>query len=255
MKIRAMIVDDEPLARERIRQLLDDEHDITIVAECSNGLEAIALLERRRVDLMFLDVQMPELDGFGVLEALDLHNTPAVIFVTAYDKFALRAFEVHGLDYLLKPIDRSRFAQSLLRARKENLHPREMKMNKHLLALLDDLRVQHRFLERLVIKTRRRVFFVLVSEINYVITQGNYLKIIVHGKSHLLRSTMSRLESKLDPKQFIRIHRSTLVNVGQLQELQPYRKDEVLAIMKDGKRLSVSRRFHKRIMALINNLS
>jgi two-component system LytT family response regulator len=204
---------------------------------------------------MFLDVQMPELDGFGVLEALDPHNTPAVIFVTAYDKFALRAFEVHALDYLLKPIDRSRFVQSLVRARKEILHPSEMKTNKHLLALLDDLRAKHGFLERLVIKTRRRMFFVLVSEIDYVITQGNYLKINVRGKSHLLRGTMSRLESKLDPKQFIRIHRSTLVNIGQLQELQPYRKDEVLAIMKDGKRLPVSRRFRKQIMALINNLS
>jgi len=255
MKIRVMIVDDEPLARERIRQLLNDERDIIVVAECSNGMEAIALLERRRVDLMFLDVQMPELDGFGVLEALDPHNTPAVIFVTAYDKFALRAFDVHALDYLLKPIDRSRFAQSVVRARKEILRPSEMKMNKHLLALLDDLRAEHRFLERLVIKTRKRVFFVLVSEIDYVITQGNYLKINAHGKSHLLRSTISRLETKLDPKQFIRIHRSTLVNVGQLQELQPYRKDEILAIMKDGKRLPVSRRFRKQIMALINNLS
>ncbi len=255
MKIRAMIVDDEPLARERIRQLLNDERGITVVAECCNGLEAIALLERRRVDLMFLDIQMPELDGFGVLEALDLHNMPAVIFVTAYDKFALRAFEVHALDYLLKPIDRSRFAQSLVRARKEILHPSEMKMNKHLLALLDDLRAEQRFLERLVIKTRKRVFFVLVSEIDYVITQGNYLKINVHGKSHLLRGTMSRLESKLDPKQFIRIHRSTLVNIGQLLELQPYRKDEVLAIMKDGKSIPVSRRYHQQILSLISDLS
>jgi two-component system LytT family response regulator len=250
-KIRSLIVDDEPLARERIRQLLEDEPDITVVAECPNGFDALQVLSRRDIDAIFLDVQMPEMDGFEVLDSLRAEDLPAVVFVTAYDTFAVRAFQVHAVDYVLKPIDRTRFAQAVDRMRKEVARRNHENVDTNLLGLINDLRAERRHHDRLVINTGDRFRFVEVADVDYVTTEGNYVKIHVKGDSHLLRSTMHALEQRLDPGRFVRIHRSTLVNVERLKELQPYRKDDAVAILKDGTRLTVSRRYRSQLLASV----
>ncbi len=241
-------MDDEPLARARIRQLLDDEPDIVVAAECSDGFEALRILERRSVDAMFLDVQMPELDGFGVLDSLEPGRAPAVVFVTAYDTFAVKAFQVHAVDYVLKPIDRVLFAQAVERMRTELQHRRSDKIEQNLLGLIREMREVRHSQDRFVISRAGRYMFLQVSDVDYVTTEGNYVKVHSKGEDHLLRSTMKNIEDRLDPNRFVRIHRSTLVNVERLKELQPYRKDDSIAILKDGTRLTVSRRYRKTLL-------
>jgi two-component system LytT family response regulator len=207
-KIRTLIVDDEPLARRGIRAQLDEEADIEIVSECRNGLEAVAAIEEQSPDLVFLDVQMPELDGFGVLEAVGVDRMPVVIFVTAYDQYALRAFDVHALDYLLKPVDAERFASALQRARKQIEHHNVQDLNQRLQRFLDDVQAKQKFTERLVIKSGGRIFFLKVEEIDWIEAADNYVRLHVGRDSHLLRETMNHLEKRLDPDHFLRVHRS-----------------------------------------------
>ncbi len=251
MLLTTLIVDDEPLAREGLRMLLAGDPEVAAIHEARDGREAVAAILNARPDLVFLDVQMPEMDGFEVLDSLRAEDLPAVVFVTAYDTFAVRAFQVHAVDYVLKPIDRTRFAQAVDRMRKEVARRNHENVDTNLLGLINDLRAERRHHDRLVINTGDRFRFVEVADVDYVTTEGNYVKIHVKGDSHLLRSTMHALEQRLDPGRFVRIHRSTLVNVERLKELQPYRKDDAVAILKDGTRLTVSRRYRSQLLASV----
>src|ERR1700741_2143922 len=225
--IRTLIVDDEPIARRGIRQQLRLEADVEIIGECANGREAVAAIKKQSPDLLFLDVQMPLLDGFGVVDAIGVDNLPAVVFVTAYDEHAIPAFEVNALDYLLKPIDRDRFQKTLTRVRRQIDGAKSEPIEKKLAALLQHLEESKtsnqrtKYSERIAIRESNRVFFLSVDEIDWIGAQGNYVQIHTAGQAHLLRETMNGIESKLDPEKFIRIRRSTIVCIQRIKELHP----------------------------------
>jgi two-component system LytT family response regulator len=251
VSIRALIVDDEPLGRQRIRSLLKDESDLEIVGECGDGREALAAIRDHQPDLVFLDVQMPGLDGFGVLEAVGPKYMPAVIFVTAHDSHALRAFEVHAVDYLLKPFDRRRLQQALQRARQQ-IDQREQTVGQYS-ALLEDVQSHRRFLDRLVIKSAGRVFFLKTGEIDWIEAAGNYLRLHVGGEVHLLRETMSNLESRLNSGKFLRIHRSTMVNLERIKELSPMFHGDYRVLLHDGTELTLSRSYRPKLQELLGD--
>lgn len=254
MPIQALIIDDEPLAREKVRGFLEPESDIEIVAECRDGREALEALEAHKPDLIFLDVQMPEMDGFEVLENVDPGSLPTVIFTTAYDQYALKAFDVHAVDYLLKPFDRERFQQALTRARGEVERRQIGDMRGHLQALLDHVSERRpKPPQRLVIKTSGRVVFLKVDDIDWVDAAGNYVKLHAGGESHLLRETMSRLEERLDANKFIRIHRSTIVNIECIKELQQQFHGDYLVVLKSGQRLTLSRSYREKIQQMLDS--
>lgn len=245
--LRCLIVDDEPLARDRLRGLLRDERDVEIAAECADGRKAVAAILKLEPDLVFLDVQMPGLDGFGVLEALPPESIPAVIFVTAYDQYALRAFDAQALDYLLKPFDRERFRRALGRARDHLLKRQDGTLEPRLLALLEHLAERKPFLERLVIKSAGRVYFLRTEEVDWIEAGGNYVRLHTGKDSHLLRETMNHLETRLDPQRFLRIHRSTIVSIERIKELHPWFKGEHVVILRDGTRLTLGRAYRDRL--------
>ena len=251
MKIRILIVDDEPLAREKLVELLAGEPEIEILGECGDGLQAVSAIESQRPDLVLLDVQMPELDGFGVLEAVGEREMPVVIFITAYDQYALRAFEAHALDYLLKPFDRERLRKALNRARRQLDRERAGEINQQLVALLRDLKAREQTLERLVIKAGGRVFFLRVEEIDWIEAAANYVNLHAGREAHLLRETMSSLEAKLDPAKFIRIHRSVIVNIERIKVLQPLFHGEYAVTLLDGTQLTLSRGFREKLQQLL----
>ena len=250
-KIRVLIVDDEPLARAKIVDLLATDPNIEIIGECADGLSAVAAIEEQAPDLLLLDVQMPELDGFGVLEMVEAERLPVVIFVTAFDQYALRAFEVHALDYLLKPFDRERFNRALQRARQQIEHARAGTMNRQLVALLADLQAKPKRLERLVIKAGGRVFFLRVDEIDWIEAAANYVRLHVGKENHLLRETINGLAEKLDPEKFLRIHRSTIVNLERIKELQPWFHGDYVVILQDGTQLTSSRSYREDLHKLL----
>jgi two-component system LytT family response regulator len=246
--LRALIVDDEPLARERVRTLLAAEPDVVVAGECGSGGEAVAAILMDRPDLVFLDVQMPELDGFGVLERVREAGAelPAVVFVTAYDAHALRAFEVHALDYLLKPFDRERFTRALARAR-EALARREADGLDERLATLLAARSARPYATRLAVKSGGRVRLVKAEEVDWIEAASNYVRLHVGGERHLLRETMAALEARLDPERFVRIHRSTIVNLDRVRELEPYFHGDYVVKLHDGRRLTLSRTYRERL--------
>lgn len=250
--IRALVVDDEPLARERVCDLLAREADVRVVGECANGREAVEVIERERPDLVFLDVQMPELDGFGVLERVAPARLPFVIFVTAYDEYAVKAFEVHALDYVLKPFDRERFREALERARREIARSGEDgAIEGRLLALLQDLADRKPHLDRLVIKSGGRVSFLRTEDVDWIEAAGNYVELHVGRDSHLLRETMNKLESRLDPQRFLRIHRRLIVNVERIRQLEGVTHGEYVVVLKDGTKLSSSRGYREGLQRLL----
>ncbi len=253
MTIRTLIVDDEPLARTRIRSLLEREPDIEVVGESGDGQQAVAMIQELQPDLLFLDVQMPALDGFAVLEAIDAERLPAVIFVTAYDRYAIRAFDVHALDYLLKPFDRERFPRALERARAQLQRDEKVAASEKLLALIEDVQSQKKPLQRLVIKAAGRVFFLRLEEIDWIEAAGNYVKLHVGAETHLLRETMNALEGRLNAEQFVRIHRSTIVNLDRIQELQPWFHGDYRVILHDGTQLTLSRGYRQKLQELLGN--
>ena len=236
--MRVLIVDDEPLACERIRGLLASERDIEIAGECHDGRSAAAAIRRLAPDLVFLDVQMPEMDGLAVLQSLD--RMPAVIFVTAYDQFAIKAFEVHAVDYLLKPFDRERFFKALERARRGDLDVR-------LRGLIEELRGRKEFLDRLVVRAGGRVLFLRVDELDYIEAAGNYVRLHADGEEYLYRETMARLEAALDPAKFARIHRSTIVNVDRVKELYPLFRGDYTVVLRDGRQLTLAKSYRGRL--------
>lgn len=250
MPIRAVIVDDEPLARKRIHDLLCEDRDVEVVAECGSGAAAMDVLEHQKPDLLFLDVQMPEVDGFELLEAAE-GSVPAVIFVTAYDKYALRAFDAQAVDYLLKPFNESRFQQALQRAKEKIGKGSGGQMNADLMSLLKDVQAGRKSTDRLVIKSGGRVLFLKAAEIDYVEAAGNYLNLYVGKDTHLIRETMQSLEARLDPAHFLRIHRSTIVNLERIKELQPWFGGEYVVVLRDGRKLTLSRTYRARVQQLL----
>jgi two-component system, LytTR family, response regulator len=252
MKIRALIVDDEPWARRRIAKLLGAEQDVEIIGQCSDGAAAIQQVVELRPDLVFLDVQMPEVDGFEVVDAVGANRMPLVIFATAYDKYALRAFDANALDYLLKPFDEERFRKALDRARKELLKGR-VGAEDALSSLLRSLRASGRYLQRLVVKSGGRVTFLKALEIDWIESSNNYLTLHVGRDAHVLRSTMNALTPKLDPEQFARIHRCTIVNLDRVKELQPWFRGEQVLVLKDDTRLTVGRAFRIQLQKYLQN--
>ncbi len=241
--IRSLIVDDEMLARQRLRRLLEDHPDIEVTGECANGLEAVRDLEALRPDLVFLDIQMPELDGFGVIEEVGPDRMPPTLFVTAYDQFALKAFEVHALDYLLKPFDPERFAAALARVRtwiqgspRPSLEP-----------MLKQVQADRPPPDRLLIKEGTRYAFVRPAAIQWVEAEDNYVRLHVEGTSHLVRQTMGGMLDKLSPARFRRIHRSAIVNLDFIKHLEPWTGGDYLVTMKDGSQLTMSRTYRNQL--------
>ena len=254
MKIRTLIVDDEPLARERLRGLLEAEEDIEIVGECGDGADALDVAAKEKPDLIFLDVQMPEVDGFGVVAGLEGDPLPAVIFVTAYDRFALKAFDVHALDYLLKPFDRERF-ESALDPRPEPGATAPERRTKPSLILVahrpESQKPEPKFLDRLAIKSEGRVLFFKIDDIDWIEAADNYVNIHTGSEQHLHRETMSSLETKLPPARFLRISRSTIVNIERIKEMQPMFHGDYVVILKNGTRLNLSRNYRDKLNHLL----
>ena len=241
MKIRTLIVDDEPLARERIRTLLQQEPDVEVVHECANGEEAVTAVRNYRPDLMFLDVQMPGMDGFAVLRGLEPEHTPLIIFVTAYDQHALKAFEVHALDYLLKPFKQSRFKETVQHVRQVLASRKPGALPENLLALLEQTRTPREYLSRIPVREGERLFFVKTGQIEYIESAGNYLVLHAGKANHVVRDTLTALEEKLNPRQFFRISRSVLVNLEQIKEIQPLFKGDHAVLLHNGKQLTMTR--------------
>lgn len=251
MTIRAIIVDDEPLARVRIADLLNATDDIDVIAQCANGEEAIKTIEEMQPDMLFLDVQMPEVDGFDVLQAIGYGQVPVVIFVTAYDQFALRAFEAHAFDYLLKPFDDERFEAVLARARERIGKRRDGDVDRRLLALLKEARVDRGYLQRLVVPSGQRSVFIRTEQIDWIEAERNYVRLHVGDRSYLLRENVSRIASSLDPAMFCQIHRSTIVNVDRIQAVESLSHAEYVVILHDGTTLTSGRKYRSNLHALM----
>lgn len=244
-KFRSVIVDDEELARHVLRELLQAHSEVEIAAECANGFEAVKACAEHKPEIIFLDVQMPKLSGFDVLELLD--TNAAVIFVTAYDQYAMRAFEVHAVDYLLKPVGRERFEAALVRA-KERSGTRPA----HVPELAAAAR-RSAFLDRIVVRDGTRVTLIPVAKLDYAEAQDDYVALATQGAKHLKQQTIASLEAGLDPARFVRIHRSYIVNFERVSRIEPYGKDSRLAILADGTRLPVSRTGYARLKALLDD--
>lgn len=241
-RYRTLVVDDESLARKRILRLLGNEPDMEVVGECTNGREAVSFLNRENADVMFLDVQMPEMDGFSVLREVGTRKVPAVVFVTAYDSYALQAFEVNALDYLLKPFDERRFHEAIDRVR-DRLSNHQNGIDERLAAIIDNMTPAKNNRGRIAIKTGGKVMFVNLSDIDWVEAADNYACLHCGGTTHVLRETMNSLETKLDKSVFVRIHRSVIVNVDRISEMQPWFRGDYLVILKDGTKLKLSRTY------------
>lgn len=259
MPVRTLIVDDERMARKRLRTLLTADADVDIVGECSNGRDAVSVIREREPDLVFLDVQMPELDGFAVVQAIGVQRMPVTVFVTAFDQYAVKAFDAHALDYLTKPFDRERFHASLGRA-KDQVRLREVakkqvasaasegsasnaELRERLMSLLEGLERRQQYAERLMVKSAGRVVFLKVNEIDWIEAAGSYVRLHVGRDGHLLHEGITSLASRLDPTRFARVHRSTIVNLDRVRELQPWFHGDAVAILRDGTRLQVSRTY------------
>jgi len=251
-KTRIVIVDDEPIAREGIRTQLLREPEVEIVAECVDGLEAVETIRELSPELLFLDVQMPGMSGFEVMQTVGVEVVPAVIFVTAYDKYALQAFDVNAVDYLLKPFDAERFQKAFQRALVQIQRSTTATINENLKALLETIKPGARYLDRLVVKSKGRIFFLPVSEIDWIESADNYVSLHSARETHLIRETLTSLEAKLNPQEFLRIRHSAIVNVKRIRELRPLFKGEYEIWLQNGAKLTSSRRYRQRLEELLN---
>jgi two-component system LytT family response regulator len=251
MKIRCLIVDDEPLSRDRITTLLEHVPESEVVGECETGAAAIRAIQELSPDLLFLDVQMPEVDGFGVLAAIPPESAPAVIFVTAYDQYAIRAFEVHAQDYLLKPFDPDRFFTAFRHAAERIRTDRANGSTGKLTALLEDIERARPRRTRLPIRAGGRVTFLPIDEIDWLEAADNYVRIHANGDVHVIRQTLQRMEQSLPPASFVRIHRSAIVNADRIREIQPWFGGEYVVQLQNGATVHTSRRYRARLEALM----
>jgi two-component system LytT family response regulator len=251
MALKALIIDDESLPRKHLRLMLQDHQDIEIIGECSNGEDAVLTILKTSPDLIFLDVQMPEMSGFDVLGAIGKAKIPAVIFVTAYDQYALKAFDVHAVDYLLKPISQERLAQALTRAIQAIQSHETADVNRSILALLDKLKESGQYAKRLSVKTKDRIHLLPVNDIEWIEADSYYARVHLGAESFLIRESLTHLEKRLDPGQFIRIHRSTIINIRFIKELQSWFHGEYLVILKSGAKLNISRNYQKAVLGAL----
>lgn len=251
MKIRTLIVDDEPLARRKIRNLLKGETDVQIIGESADGQEAVADMMKKKPDLVFLDIQMPEMNGFEVIETVELKEMPAIIFVTAYDEYALRAFEVHAVDYLLKPIDEDRFREALQRVRQELKSDARPGVDEGIRSLLKELKKKENYLKRLLVKRGDRIHLIRLDDIIWIEAASYYVRLHVgegeEDEKYLMRITMKKLEKRLDPRKFLRIHRSTIVNIDCIKEIQSWFNKEYMVILNNNEKLVVSRTYKDKV--------
>jgi two-component system LytT family response regulator len=245
--MRTLIVDDEPLARRRVRTLLPDEGGVEIVGECADGSEALSAIRDRRPNLLFLDLQLPDLDGFTLLQSVAPDAMPAVIFMTTFDRQALRMFEAHGVDYLLKPFDRSRLAEALAGARAQLRRGPAETWRPSFLTMLREASLRRLPVERLRVKSKGRMLLVKTDEIDWIDSEGNYALLHMGTAVHRLRERLKDLEARLDPGQFIRIHRSTIVNVDRIKEIQQGPHRDYVVGLTDGTRLAASRSYTRRL--------
>ncbi len=254
-KIRTLIVDDMKLARNHIRQYLTNDAEIEIVGECANGREAIKAISNARPDLIFLDVQMPGIDGFGVIEKIGVEQMPAIIFVTAYDEFALKAFDANATDYLLKPFDEERLTRAVTRAKQEINRSGSGDFDERLRRVLQEVRParQPKYLKRIAVKNTAHTFILQTDELDWIGAAGNYVELHVGRETHLIRERLSQLERQLDPEKFVRVHRSTIVRVERIKMLHPLFNDDHLIVLHNGTKLTSSRTYHKNLLSLLTS--
>ena len=251
VKLKALIVDDQAMAREHLRRLLKDEPDIEVVGQCASGKEAVEAVRKQAPDVIFLDVQMPGMSGFDVLAQLKGgKKLPAVIFVTALNDFAVKAFEVHALDYLIKPADPARLKDAIERAKTQLSERQTGQITEQLANLLEDLKKGSHGAERLTVKSEGRVLIIKTDDVSWIEAADNYVKLHVGAESHLVRETMNAIEARLSPEKFLRISRSTIVNVERIKELQPLFHGEYVVILRDGTRLTLTRNYRDKLPKL-----
>jgi two-component system LytT family response regulator len=248
MSIRTLIVDDEPWARTRLASLLATEPDFTLLPPCAGGAEAIRAIVEQAPQVVFLDVRMPDIDGFEVVDAIGVDAMPLVVFATAFEDYALKAFDAGALDYLLKPFDEERFRRALDRVRREVAAPATASLGN----LMADLRRARGYASRLVIHTSGRVMFLKVEDIDWLEASGNYVQVHAGSEKFLVRDTMRALGERLDPARFVRLHRSAIVNVERLRELLPWSRGEQVAVLRDGTEIPIGRAFRERLLAVMN---
>lgn len=280
MPIRVLVVDDEPIARRRVRRMLRLEPDVDVIDEVGSGSEAIEAIRKERPDLVLLDVQMPDVDGFGVVDALGAEAMPPTIFVTAFNEYAVRAFDVNAIDYLLKPYDPDRFRSAFQRARSHMERVSSAEQGRKIRALLEQVigddrtsaaladrgpasapngmgapppRV--RFLDRLMVKHDGRVSFVKVSDVDWFEASGNYVRVHVGKGSHLIRETMHHIEAQLEPSMFVRIHRAVIVNIDRIKELQPWFAGDYVVLLRDGRQLKLSRTYREHLQSRMHRFA
>ncbi len=249
--IKTIIVDDELLARKNIKTSLGDFPELQVIAECSNGLEAVQAILEYQPHLVFLDIQMPEMDGFDVINTIGIQNMPFVIFVTAFDRYAIEAFEKHAFDYLLKPFSVERFQESVSRVLEFISRHHTSQTAENLLQVMQEINPQRKYVNRLAIRSTSRIYFLNVEEIDWIESAGNYVDIHAGQHTHLLRETMANMEAKLNPEKFLRIHRSTIVNIDRIQEIQPDGYD-FLVVLKNGKLLGMSRTYRDKLNTIMD---
>jgi len=250
-RFRAVVVDDEPIARAGLRALLTVDPEVELVAEHDHGQHAVEALRTTKADIVFLDIQMPDMDGFDVLRVLKGVQLPVIVFVTAYDRYAIQAFDVHAVDYLLKPFDDARSAEALAHAKDTGRDRRGGVVTDRLTQLLDDAERRAPRASRFLVRTAGRVLFLRSEEIDWIEAADYYVKLHVAGKVHMLRETMAALEARLDPTVFFRVHRSAIVNLERVRELQPFTKREHVLVLRDGTRLRLTRTRREQLAALI----
>ncbi|MDQ3714063.1 MAG: LytTR family DNA-binding domain-containing protein [Acidobacteriota bacterium] len=269
-KIRALIVDDESLAREALLVMLGGDPEMEVIAECRNGREAVTVIREQSPDIVFLDIQMPEMDGFQVIEEVGVKQMPVTVFVTAYDKHALRAFEAHALDYLLKPFDHDRFESALQRTKTFVRQQKLGEISESLFGVLQDMKLrtgespsdtdnrkpvnasQKEPIDRVVIKSGGRIYFLKIDEIDWIEGAGDYLSLHSSSQTHLIRETMGNFHAKLNPQKFLRIHRSTIVNIERIKDIQPLFKGEYVITLTTGRRLKASRGYRHELQSLLD---
>ena len=247
-EINILIVDDEQPARKKIRSYLKEEANIHSIAEAKDGIEAVQFIQGEKPDLVFLDIQMPGMNGFEVIEAVGIENMPAVVFVTAYDQYAIDAFEVQAVDYLLKPYDQERFRKSFNRSLEQIGSDIESFAADSIQRLLEEIKKEKKYFQRIMVKRGSRFFFVKPNKIMYISADEKYVKLHTPEDAYLIRETMSRMEQHLDPAKFARIHRSYIVNIDFIKEIQPWSHGDYIVILKNGQKLNLSRRYSDRLL-------